>query len=199
MPKNRYDRTHQEKATEILAIAERLFREQGYARTTVAMIAREAGIATNVVHWYFATKDDLFVAVLDSLQSADFEYAQRQVARSTGLNRSHDLAKVLTEFVWRRLDRTELITTLHERAHQSPAIAEFHERAHRRYEEGLELALHEYAVPAPERKMIVDTLISAIEGLVMHKASKRDAKRMMSFLADRLLGPLERVDQHTGE
>ena len=62
MPRNRQDRSREEKSAEIVAIARRLFLENGYEGTTMAAIAREAGIATNVVHWYFATKDELFVA-----------------------------------------------------------------------------------------------------------------------------------------
>ena len=83
MARNRPDRTHEDKAAEIVAIARRLFLEQGYDGTTIAAIAREAGIATNVVHWYFATKDDLFVAALDSLQSEDLEEADERLARTT--------------------------------------------------------------------------------------------------------------------
>ena len=66
MPQNRFQRTGEEKSDELTAIAGRLFLEKGYEKTTIAEIAREAGIATNVVHWYFASKDLLFVASLES-------------------------------------------------------------------------------------------------------------------------------------
>ncbi len=186
MPRNRPERSRDEKAAEILAIAQRLFLAKGYDGTTMAAIAREAGIATNVVHWYFATKDALFVAVMEALQSADLEEAQARLLRSPR-RAQKDLAAILTEFVWRRLDRYGLIATLHERSHHSPVIAEFHERAHRRYAEGLGLAIERFSIPAAERKLVVDALITAVEGLLMHNASKRDARRMMSFLAKRLI------------
>ena len=82
MPRNRQHRTREEKSSEIVAIARRLFLEKGYDGTTMAAIAREAGVATNVVHWYFATKDELFVAALESLQSADLEEANERLSRS---------------------------------------------------------------------------------------------------------------------
>jgi AcrR family transcriptional regulator len=39
--------------------------ERGYESTSVARIAREAGMAPGLVHYYFASKDALLVAVAD--------------------------------------------------------------------------------------------------------------------------------------
>ena len=156
MPRNRPDRTRDDKTTEILAIARRLFLEQGYEGTTIAAIAREAGIATNVVHWYFATKDDLFVAVMEALQSADLEDAEARLMKSAPRRAMKDLEAILTEFVLRRLDRYGLIATLHERSHHSAVIAEFHERAHQRYAEGLGLAIERYLRTNPRRALNVN-------------------------------------------
>ena len=187
MARNRPDRTREEKSSEILAIAQRLFLARGYEATTMAAVAREAGIATNVVHWYFPSKDELFVSALEALQSEDLGKAQERFSRSVPGQEGKHLAAVLTDFVWRRLDRYGLIATLHERSHHSPVMAEFHERAHRRYADHLERAVDRFAMPAAERKLVVEALISAVEGLVMHRASKREARRMMGFLAKRLV------------
>jgi AcrR family transcriptional regulator len=187
MARNRPDRTREDKTAEIVAIARRLFLDHGYAGTTIAAIARDAGIATNVVHWYFATKDELFVAALDSLQSQDLEQAEERLSRSIPGREVQDLGALLTEFVWRRLDRYGLIATLHERSHHSSVMAEFHDRAHRRYADYLGQAVGRFPIPAADRKLVVDALITAAEGLVMHRADKREAKRMMSFLAKRLI------------
>ena len=56
MPKNRHSQSREEKTGELVDIALKLFLEKGYVGTTMAAIGSEAGIATNVVHWYFATK-----------------------------------------------------------------------------------------------------------------------------------------------
>ena len=189
MARNRPDRTREDKAAEIVAIARRLFLENGYDRTPIAAIAREAGVATNVVHWYFATKDELFVAVLEALQSEDLEEAAERLARSAPGREATELEALLTEFVWRRLDRYGLIATLHERSHHSPAMGAFHDRIHRRYAEVLGKALDHCGVPAANRELVVQALITAVEGLVIHRASKREAKRMMAFLAERLIAP----------
>lgn len=187
MPRNRPERSREEKSAEIVAIAQTLFLEQGYDGTTMAAIAREAGIATNVVHWYFATKDELFVAVMEALQLKDLKDAAERLARSTPRRAKKDGAKILAEFVSRRLDRHSLIATLHERSQHSAVVAAFHERAHQRYAEGLGSALEHSSMSAAERKLVVDALITAVEGLIMHRASKPEARRMMSFLADRLI------------
>lgn len=187
MARNRPDRTRAEKSAEIVAIAQTLFLERGYEATTMAAIAGEVGIATNVVHWYFTSKDDLFVAALDAIQSKDLEEAQERLSRSVPGRDGRNLEEVLTDFVSRRLDRYGLIATLHERSHHSPVVAEFHQRAHRRYADNLERALDRFSIPAAERKLVVEALIGAVEGLVMHHASKRQARRMMAFLAKRLI------------
>lgn len=186
MARNRPDRTREEKAAEIVEIARRLFLENGYDQTPIAAIAREAGIATNVVHWYFATKDELFVAVLDAIQADDLREATERLAQASGA-RPTEIEALLTEFVWRRLDRYELIATLHERSHQSPAMAKCHDRIHRRYAEVLGQGADACGVPAADRALVVQALITAIEGLVIHRASKREAKKMMAFLAKRLI------------
>jgi AcrR family transcriptional regulator len=49
----------------ILAAASRAFAEQGYPRTTLRGIAREAGVDTRLVTHYFGSKQDLFIAVVE--------------------------------------------------------------------------------------------------------------------------------------
>ena len=49
----------------ILAAARTLFATQGFAGTSVRAIAADAGVDAALVHHYFGTKDDLFVAALE--------------------------------------------------------------------------------------------------------------------------------------
>ena len=49
----------------ILAAARTQFAAQGFARTTIRGVAREAGVDPALVHHYFGSKDDLFVAALE--------------------------------------------------------------------------------------------------------------------------------------
>lgn len=49
----------------ILAAARELFATQGFGSTSVRSIATAAGVDSALVHHYFGTKDDLFVAALE--------------------------------------------------------------------------------------------------------------------------------------
>src|SRR5437868_1898686 len=75
-PKRRYDsprRREQAAATrrEILEAAQRLFERQGYAATTMAAIAAEAGVALKTVYVAFETKSGLLRALWHLLLRGD--------------------------------------------------------------------------------------------------------------------------------
>ncbi|MEG1649784.1 MAG: TetR/AcrR family transcriptional regulator [Rikenellaceae bacterium] len=60
---------HNEAATAeqtILTAAEKLFLEKGYTLTSTADIAREAGCNSALIHYYFRTKERLFISLFDS-------------------------------------------------------------------------------------------------------------------------------------
>src|ERR687892_1664261 len=70
--RRRYDsRRRQEQAAttrlEILVAAQRLFERQGFAATTVAEIATEAGVAVKTVYLAFETKSGILRALWNSL------------------------------------------------------------------------------------------------------------------------------------
>lgn len=50
---------------EILSSARSLFAARGFGSTSVRAIAADAGVDPSLVHHYFGTKDDLFVAALE--------------------------------------------------------------------------------------------------------------------------------------
>ncbi|MFC5220292.1 TetR/AcrR family transcriptional regulator [Streptomyces coerulescens] len=62
-----WDRSRQVAVEAILDTAVRLFTEQGYEQTTIAQIAREAGISQRSLFRYFGTKEDLVCGDQDAL------------------------------------------------------------------------------------------------------------------------------------
>ncbi|MFF4401504.1 TetR/AcrR family transcriptional regulator [Streptomyces sp. NPDC001480] len=64
-PTTLWDRTRQLASQEILETALRLFTEQGYDETTIAQIAREAGVSQRTLFRYFGTKEDLLGGAQD--------------------------------------------------------------------------------------------------------------------------------------
>jgi AcrR family transcriptional regulator len=59
----------------ILSTALRLFREQGYGRTTMRAIATEAGVSVGNAYYYFSSKEHLMQAYYDHLQDQHGEAA----------------------------------------------------------------------------------------------------------------------------
>ncbi|MGH2515802.1 MAG: TetR/AcrR family transcriptional regulator, partial [Ktedonobacterales bacterium] len=53
----------------IIDAAYRVLAEQGYEAATIKEIARAAGVAPGLLHYYFATKDELLVEVLNEASS----------------------------------------------------------------------------------------------------------------------------------
>lgn len=49
----------------ILETAERLFLDKGFALTSTTEIAREAGCNQALVHYYFRTKEQLFIRIFE--------------------------------------------------------------------------------------------------------------------------------------
>lgn len=64
LPRRRTRRPREERRSEILAIARKVFAERGYDAASVAEIARRAGVVEGTVYAYFPTKRDLLVEVL---------------------------------------------------------------------------------------------------------------------------------------
>ncbi|MGC4940336.1 helix-turn-helix domain-containing protein [Kribbella sp. DT2] len=99
------DRTRQLVAQEILDTALRLFTEQGYEETSIAQVAREAGVSDRTVFRYFRTKEDLLggnqqefsrvlaAAVRDQPAEADVWTALRAaIAAAQAMNESREQA-----------------------------------------------------------------------------------------------------------
>ncbi len=61
------------KKEEIELVAMALLQEKGYDNTSMAEIARSAGVAANTIYWYFENKDHVLIAVLNRVVSHAME------------------------------------------------------------------------------------------------------------------------------
>lgn len=90
---------------DILASAERLLEESGYAALTMRAIAAGAGVSSGTVYQYFGGKEDVFVA-LTARRLEQVQATLREVDREIGI------AAVLREILpqvtelWRKLGRS---------------------------------------------------------------------------------------------
>ncbi|HKV54430.1 MAG TPA: helix-turn-helix domain-containing protein [Candidatus Binataceae bacterium] len=57
----------QDSRDEILKAATKLFADRGFHETSMAEVARAAGVSKALIFWHFKTKEELFVAVLGRL------------------------------------------------------------------------------------------------------------------------------------
>lgn len=105
----------------ILAAARKRFEQFGYRRTSIAEIARDAGIAVGTVYRYFPTKEAVFLAVAEETIDAWLATARRTLSTpGTAVERLARLGMVSIEFNRRSkliqsiLDRdTEIVLAPH--------------------------------------------------------------------------------------
>jgi AcrR family transcriptional regulator len=66
--------------TAILDAAEAIMREEGYAAVSSRKVASVAGLKSKLVHYYFATMDELFAALLQRVEERHSESLSMAVA-----------------------------------------------------------------------------------------------------------------------
>ncbi|WP_261565251.1 TetR/AcrR family transcriptional regulator [Frankia gtarii] len=172
MPRNRQEVPREERIDALLAVAEEQFLARGFAGTSIAEIARSAGIEPGSVYWYFRSKDHAFAAVLNRLLDAE-------VDRISGLPGNP------ADKLFLALDSVEQRRTLHpcvaERAPHAEPVMEYHERLHA-WLQGLALAaVHDY-VPEADRALAADAVVATIEGGLANPAPSRPTSHLVHFL-----------------
>ncbi|MGV0848628.1 TetR/AcrR family transcriptional regulator [Mycolicibacterium phlei] len=167
-----------------MAKARDLFVTKGYRGTSVADVARAAGVAGNAVHWYFPTKDDLFAAVLDSL-FADLEQATAAMDGSP------------KERLIRVLDSNQRFRGLHRDAYERMAGSESVRRVLAKAQGWLNQLLLEavqYELPeGTELGSVADFAQVLIEGMcVSERPIDRSVEEFIDLLVEALVALTER-------
>lgn len=78
--KKRVRREPEEARKLILATAERIMLEEGYAAVTVRRVAKDAQLSSALLHYYYPTADDLLVALYRQSSHHDLETLERALA-----------------------------------------------------------------------------------------------------------------------
>jgi len=87
--------------TRIIESAKKLFAEQGYQKTTVVDISRQAGLSEAALYEYFQGKEDLLLTIPDLWVSALLEDAKEQLFGIKGAENK------LRKFLWWNMRRIE--------------------------------------------------------------------------------------------
>lgn len=103
--RHRPARRKQARPGELLAAALDLFVEKGYAATRVEEVARRAGVSKGTLFLYFASKDELFKAVVRENISGRFAQWRGEIDAFTGC--SAELLRHAMQVWWRHLGDTK--------------------------------------------------------------------------------------------
>lgn len=141
-PRDREPSTARGEATrkKLLGAAERLFGREGYHRTSVAGITREAGVGHGTFYLYFESKEEIFRELVQHLSHE----LRSTIARAVeGLEDRLEVERVgfRTFFRFAREHRN-LYRIVHEAESVDPSLARwYYERIGRGYAEGLRAAM----------------------------------------------------------
>ncbi|MBF6173730.1 TetR/AcrR family transcriptional regulator [Nocardia blacklockiae] len=180
MPRNRRPQDREEKRAEIIVAARRLFVEEGYDAASMARIARDAGVVSNTLYWYFQDKDAVLIAVLDAVL-ADSMAAYSEVLGSSLADRLLWLVEELEQL-------GRLVSTVHTRAEESAAIQEWHEQFHALAEGLFRAELIELGVPADDVDSLVAIGVFVVEGLLTHPAEQAQRRAVIETLLNSARG-----------
>lgn len=99
---NRWQRRKEQRPTEIIQAAKKLFVSQGFAATKVADIAKEAGIQPGTLYVYFENKEALFKAVIEESIKPLLNYADGIIDNFT--DSPQELIRTLVQRWWDTLE-----------------------------------------------------------------------------------------------
>ena len=176
MPPTKPRQDREEKRAELGDAARRLFLADGYDATSMAALARAAGVAPNTIYWYFGDKDDLLIAVLDA-ELADALAAYAEIAE-------RPIAEQVLWTVGQLQGLRGLVTTVHARIGRSAALNAWHDAFHATTEGLLRVAI-EHAVPADALDAEVRIAVFTVEGLLTHALAESEQQAICERLAGR--------------
>jgi AcrR family transcriptional regulator len=176
MPSTKPRQDREEKRGELVNAARRLFIQDGYDATSMAALARAAGVAPNTIYWYFGDKDDVLIAVLEAVMADSLaEYAG--VA-------DRPIAEQMLWTVQQLQQLQRLVTTVHARISRSEALNAWHDTFHATTE-GLLRSSIQRSVPTGAIDAEVRIAVFAIEGLLTHPMAETSQRAVCERLADR--------------
>jgi AcrR family transcriptional regulator len=167
-------------SAQIVQAAIRVLARQGYARTSLMDIAREAGMSKGAVHYHYPTKEALITVVLTT--ACDAVQQRTLDAWGQGGNPFESLRSSLRELWAARAERTDEALVVADLLAQSlyddklrPQLADFYELAARQVHE--HLTHHMVAVglrPKIPLEILPRILLGLLDGLVMQHFAAQD-------------------------
>lgn len=178
MPRNRRPRDREEKSAEIVTAAAALFAELGFDKTSMASVARSAGVTTTTIYWYFQDKETLLVAVLDHLLAEMLQGLEAQATRSW--------TDRLLWVVQRLQEHGKLVTAVHALSATSSTVATWHSAFHELTDAILSEEIRQAGVPSAQVAAMARLGVFTIEGLLMHPLPGEEQRAVLELLSAHL-------------
>jgi len=185
---NRRGIPREERLESVVAAARSRFETLGYKGTSIGDVARDVGVNTGSIHWYFPSKDDLFAAVLRRIVE------ESRAAVEADLASHGDPMGALTRFLASEERHRGLHVDAHDRLAESSAVAEVHDELHA-WLDGLLLAVVRPRLGGSGHDgLIADTAHVVFEGL-LGSTTRRDRpfEDIVQFLVDMLVAAASRT------
>jgi AcrR family transcriptional regulator len=165
---------------QLLEAASRVFARSGYHGASMSEIAAEAGFSKGALYWNFASKEDLFFALLDELDGHLRELITASADLPVGTERKGEVSRDLSAVLENGRDVVRLFHEYSALAVRDPKVAaRYAERNGRLREELAEStrARHEasglpLAIPAED---LATAVIALVDGLSMQQLTEPDA------------------------
>jgi AcrR family transcriptional regulator len=149
--------------SKLLDAAERLMMEDGYAAVTSRRVGAKAGIAPQLVHYYFGTMDDLFLEVIRRRSEAGLAEFARAMEGDVSLR---DLWKFQTGRAQSGME-IEFAALANHRKVVGAEIAKYGDRFRQLHADAVGRALDRYGVPRATYPPDVLTLLMTGVGQIL--------------------------------
>lgn len=179
--------------TVLIDAAERLILEEGYAAVSSRRVAQEAGLKSQLVHYYFRTMDDLFLAVFRRRAEQGLPFQEEALASDQPLRA---LWSYSTQSVTAALTM-EFIALANHRKVIRAEIAHYAEQMRTAQEEALAGILKQHNIapdvlPASVASVLVTSLARMVtmeQVLLGMSGGHEDTFAFVEQLLDKLEGP----------
>src|SRR5690606_21750856 len=165
------------KKEEIELVAMALLKEKGYDNTSMAEIARTAGVAANTIYWYYENKDDVLIAVLNRVSQAMTDVMALQ---------EQPLKTRLLMLIAQVESSGSLMTDVHSRVSHSPKVRAWHDQFHTMVEQLSVSELVKAGVNLGEAVLDARLLIYVIEGLLAHPHKLQEREQIIDQALKRI-------------
>ncbi|CUU55072.1 DNA-binding transcriptional regulator, AcrR family [Parafrankia irregularis] len=174
----------------LLDVTERIMREDGYAAVSSRTVAKSAGVTPALIHYYFPTLDDLFVALFRRGAERNLERQEALLASSRPL---HEVWALVTD-AGRTALLTEFMALGNHRKIIRDEIAAYSKRSRRQLTDLLTSRMAQYEpglaeIPPPALIFLIGAVSRAFVSEQAIGVSEGHAE--MLALVERLLAQLE--------